>query len=962
MLTNMKKRSALLLSLAVVCATVAIVPQTASAAGSKVPNAGTSTDAYTAPNNTTAMSACPMSSAPAAGFSDTTATDVDCIKMFGVTQGTSATTYEPDASIPRWQMALFLHRMFVPTGLAAAGTTTVPAFTDTSGLSAEIQAAITAIASHGITTGTTATTFGPNDNVTREQMAMFLYRMGRLVKPYNTASNTGTANGVFTDGAAAADIASGSYNYSDIAGTTFEGMESIIALYNLGATGETCTSVTFTTCSTSFRPAADITRGEMATMIKGVLDHSNARPAGVSQQSTGVVAAGSVSTSISHRNADFTVGQNIMIDEFFQVRNDATATTAAASVPFNALSGLCETGAGGVGSTGTGTTCQLTTGDKVTNALGNVAGSAQTMAASTTGRWWAWTGAQGAIYIDGTTAGAFAYEASLPAAATASVYADTAKPTMGVHNADACDFGSGGAFNALVAQADGVCTYAGGTRTITVNLAGTAAQIAAGATPVAGYTIKFSDKKIDYLGQITITDTYVVSTDAAPSHTITCGADNNALVNGAKEAGTGGSYWEAHEVTVSFATAAGGTGLPTGDTGAPTLSYPDALGKAGNTINISCDDNTRAYVDTAGAGNGTMETLAISDNTVTVSSAGSLVTATATAFDQYGDGIAGVTVQFKSDTTGISGAAGGATNRGLLTTGADGTATLSAVVCTANGKVEWSTHTDNGVMATIGAVAPNAGAVEGSIVYCVSAGADSSLGDLPNANQVTTVTVSDAAADLTSGSMKICIQNAGLLGTMNATAQCTAAIAHNKQADSADGAGAAGSAEVLIEALTNTPANTNVVTATAGNTTVHTITFPVNTGVWYVTVTEENLTNAGADDLTATVAHTTPGGTLTTLDFIDDNAASGELVTLMTETVATGLGVSTPKRTYALWTLDSDDAYNVGTIAGGAGAIGGATKAQFDGANALISNLTTNVMISYRTGATTTGITSVQVG
>ncbi len=961
MLTNMKKRSALLLSLAVVCATVAIVPQTASAAGSKVPNAGTATDAYTAPNNTTAMSACPMSSAPAAGFSDTTATDVDCIKMFGITQGTSATTYEPDASIPRWQMALFLHRMFVPTGLAAAGLTAVPAFTDTADLSAEIQAAITAIASHGITTGTTATTFGPNDNVTREQMAMFLYRMGRLVKPYDTASNAGTANGVFTDGAAAADIASGAYNYSDIAGTTFEGMESIIALYNLGATGETCTSLTLTTCSTTFRPSADITRGEMATMIKGVLNHSNARPAGVSQQSTGVVAAGSVATSISYRNADFTVGQNIVVDEFFQLRNDASATTAAASVPFNALSGLCETGAGGVASTGTGTTCQLTTGDKFTNALGNVAGSAQTMAASTTGRWWTWTGDQGAIYIDGTTAGAFAYEAALGAAATASVFAATSKPTMGTHNADACNFGGAGAHAALITATDGVCTFAGGSRTITVNLAGTAAQIAAGATPVAGYTVKFSDRKVDYLGQITITNTYVVSTDAAPSHTITCGADNNALVNGAKEAGTGGSYWESHEVTVSFETAAGVSGLPTGAS-APTQTYPDALGKTNSTINISCDDATRAYDDTTGANNGTVETLAVSDNTVAVSSAGSLVTATATAYDQYGSGIAGVTVQFKSDTTGNSGAAAGATNRGLLTTGADGTATLSAVVCTANGKVEWSINTDNGVMDTIAALAPNAGAVEGSIVYCTSAGADGSWGALANANQVTTITVSDKAADLTAGSMDICIQNAGLLGTMNATPQCAADIAEAKLVVSANEHGDA-SIDEELDALANTPANLDVVETAPASNHVITITFPVNTGVWLVTVPKCTLNDGDpASPATCTVAHTTPGGTLTTVHFIDDNAASGELVTLKTETVATGLGVSTPMRTYEVWALDSGDSYNVGTIAGGPTAIGGATKAQFDGANALIANLTTNVALSYRTGATTTGITSVQVG
>ena len=101
MLTNMKRRTALLASVAVLCATVAMVPNVASAAGSKVPNVGSAalSDPHTVPNNTTPMSACPGTSAPAAGFTDTTSTDVDCIKMYGITQGTSATTYEPDASL-----------------------------------------------------------------------------------------------------------------------------------------------------------------------------------------------------------------------------------------------------------------------------------------------------------------------------------------------------------------------------------------------------------------------------------------------------------------------------------------------------------------------------------------------------------------------------------------------------------------------------------------------------------------------------------------------------------------------------------------------------------------------------------------------------------------------------------------------------------------------------------------------
>ena len=96
MLTKMRKRGALLLSLAVVCATVAVVPQTAGAAASVVPNAGTATDAYSAPSTPETYKACPAGSASAAGFTDTTSTDVDCIKMFGITQGKGdGTTYDP---------------------------------------------------------------------------------------------------------------------------------------------------------------------------------------------------------------------------------------------------------------------------------------------------------------------------------------------------------------------------------------------------------------------------------------------------------------------------------------------------------------------------------------------------------------------------------------------------------------------------------------------------------------------------------------------------------------------------------------------------------------------------------------------------------------------------------------------------------------------------------------------------
>ena len=53
-------------------------------------------------------------------------------------------------------------------------------------------------------------------------------------------------------------------------------------------------------CGTSYRPADNITRAEMASMVKELLDHTNARPAGVTIQPTSASGvAGTIATTIS---------------------------------------------------------------------------------------------------------------------------------------------------------------------------------------------------------------------------------------------------------------------------------------------------------------------------------------------------------------------------------------------------------------------------------------------------------------------------------------------------------------------------------------------------------------------------------------------------------------------------------------------------------------------------------------
>jgi SpoIID/LytB domain protein len=112
------------------------------------------------------------------GMGQSTIDAINQLKQLGITAGTSATTFAPNATVSRWQMAHFLVRLFV----AAGGTTpgAAASFSDLTGLTPETITAIGQLATLGITAGTGPGTYGPNDAVSREQMATFLTRLIRL--------------------------------------------------------------------------------------------------------------------------------------------------------------------------------------------------------------------------------------------------------------------------------------------------------------------------------------------------------------------------------------------------------------------------------------------------------------------------------------------------------------------------------------------------------------------------------------------------------------------------------------------------------------------------------------------------------------------------------------------------------------------------------------------------------------
>lgn len=216
-----------------------------------------------------AYSACVGPAAKSAGFDDMVnsfAEDAaNCLAHYGITKGTTPGVFSPNVSIPRLQMALFLTRAARPAGIVLPSAKN-QGFTDISGMTPEIQAAINQMAALEIMRGRTATTFAPTDVVTREDMAVHLaaFLAVATVGPGGTDIDKITPDDtVFTDLRRASQRA----------------YRAIRNLYEMG--------VTAGTTPTTFSPKAPVTRGEMAAFITRTLAHTNARPAGVTIQPSG---------------------------------------------------------------------------------------------------------------------------------------------------------------------------------------------------------------------------------------------------------------------------------------------------------------------------------------------------------------------------------------------------------------------------------------------------------------------------------------------------------------------------------------------------------------------------------------------------------------------------------------------------------------------------------------------------
>ena len=146
----------------------------------------------------------------------------------GITNGTSATTFGPDASCTRAQMVAFLWRA---AGSPAPKTTANP-FTDVQADAYYYDAVLWAV-ENGVTTGTSATTFSPDVTVTRAQTVTFLYR---------------NAGSPAVGGNSFADVAADAYYANAVAWAVAEG-------------------ITNGTGGNEFSPDADCTRAQIVTFL-----------------------------------------------------------------------------------------------------------------------------------------------------------------------------------------------------------------------------------------------------------------------------------------------------------------------------------------------------------------------------------------------------------------------------------------------------------------------------------------------------------------------------------------------------------------------------------------------------------------------------------------------------------------------------------------------------------------------
>ena len=330
------------------------------------------------PNYTATFDAC--AGVESAGFEDvpstnTNAGDIDCIAYYGITKGTGdGSTYSPAMSVTREHMALFLVRLAELVGIDVpdAGDT---GFSDTAELTGESQDAISQLRQLGITQGTSATTYSPADTVTRGQMALFIARLMNAMTPLTDGdpSLDDTTFYGYTPALVAKNEKVKVMNqdgeeeapeirsaFTDLGPVSKNQYDAITQLYELG--------VASGISATAYGPSALMTRAAMAEFMAAALDHSTARPSGVSLQVDKTFDYGeyvaTVLVSVRTDDGEFDAVSDQLVD-IFQNNCVDTCDVAAHFEPSGDKEGQCN-GKQTVGD------CMWNTDDHQTDGNGNI--------------------------------------------------------------------------------------------------------------------------------------------------------------------------------------------------------------------------------------------------------------------------------------------------------------------------------------------------------------------------------------------------------------------------------------------------------------------------------------------------------------------------------------------------------------------------------------------------------------
>ena len=325
------------------------------------------------PDHLAGYSACIGDANDSTGFRDVVGhfaeQGINCLAYYGITVGKTPDLFAPDQPITRWQMAMFLVRAAGPAGINVPAPTD-RGFADIGHHSSHIQDAVNQLAAMGITRGTSPTTFHPDSPMDRRQMALFLYRF-LLLAP------TGPG------GADASQVTPDDDVFKDLGGQPDSVVTAVRVIYEMG--------VTVGVTASTFSPQTLLTRAQMALFVTRVLAHTNARPAGVTiQSSAAVISAGdTLEVQISARDQSFRPRAGGLVDVF--------STSADDPFAFFDSNGSCLRGAEVAFG---GRACAIDRSDQRLDEFGNLE---VVLEPPDNVRLWAWTGSLGNEFRLGTT-------------------------------------------------------------------------------------------------------------------------------------------------------------------------------------------------------------------------------------------------------------------------------------------------------------------------------------------------------------------------------------------------------------------------------------------------------------------------------------------------------------------------------------------------------------------------------